>query len=66
MTKKQSNYMGDYCHLIRVNGKRSVIGCGHTARESVIHALDTAADTWPHNSHIFGFLKARTAQGLKP
>jgi hypothetical protein len=66
MTKKQSNYMGDYEHLIRVNGRRSVLGTGHTRRESVINALDCAAETFPHNAHIFGFLKARTAQGLKP
>ncbi len=66
MTKQQSNYMGDYCHLIRVNGRYPVIGIGHARRESVINALDCAAETFPHNAHIFGFLKARTAQGLKP
>jgi len=66
MTKKQSNYMGDYEHLIRVNGRRSVLGTGHTRRESVINALDCAAETFPHNAHIFQVLKADTAQELKP
>ena len=63
--KKQPNYLGDYCSLIRVNGNRTCIGTGHTAREAEIHALDACAEAYPHNSHIFGFLKARTAQGLK-
>jgi len=44
---KQSNYMGDYCHLIRVNGQRSVVGLGHTQQEAYRNALDLARHGLP-------------------
>lgn len=54
--KRQPNYLGDYCSLIRVNGNRTCIGTGHTARESEIHALQAAKEAWPVHSHIFDLL----------
>jgi len=64
MINKQPNSFGDFCSLIRVNGRRSVIGSGHTAREAEIHALQAAGEVWPLNAHIFELLKQRTAKTM--
>ena len=62
---KQPNYLGDYCSLIRVNGHRTCIGTGHTAREAEIHALDACAVAYPHDAHIYQLLKQRGSHALE-
>ena len=64
MTKNQSNYLGDYEVTIR-GEKRSALGVGHTRREACINALDCAAITWPHNSHIYQLLKQRGSHAME-
>lgn len=54
---KPSNYMGDYAHTIRVNGRRSVVGVGHTAAESYRNALDAAKEVWRADAHIYEMLR---------
>ncbi len=54
---KPSNHMGDYCHLIRVNGQRSVVGLGHTQQEAYRNALDLATETWPSVAVVFHLVR---------
>ena len=54
---KPSNHMGDYCHLIRVNGQRSVVGLGHTRQEAYRNALDLATETWPSVAVVFHLVR---------
>jgi len=64
MNTKQHNSFGEYHSLIRINGRRSVIGAGHTVREAEIHALQAASEVWPHHSHIFDLLTERGSKAL--
>ena len=54
---KPNNHMGDYAHTIRVNGRRSVVGVGHTAQEALRNALDAAKEVWRADRHIFDLLR---------
>lgn len=54
---KQPNSLGEYTHLIRVNGRRSVLGVGHTAQEAYRNALDAAKEVWRADAHIFDLLR---------
>ncbi len=54
---KPSNHMGDYAHTIRVNGRRSVVGVGHTAQEALRNALDAAKEVWRADAHIYEMLR---------
>ena len=49
--------MGEYAHTIRVNGRRSVVGVGHTAAESYRNALDAAKEVWRADAHIYELLR---------
>ena len=62
---KPSNYMGEYCHLIRINGRRTIIGCGHTRSEALRNALHLAADIYPSVGHVFHLLKPSPYQVTK-
>lgn len=48
--------MGAYSGLIRVNGRRSVCGTGHTVTEAERNTIAQARETWPHLSHIFDLI----------
>lgn len=61
---KQSNHLGDYCHLIRVNGQRSVLGSGHTAQEAYRNALDVASETWPSVAVVFHLVRPSAYQAV--
>ena len=63
--KRQPNYLGDYCSLIRVNGNRTCIGTGHSHRESEIHALDACAEAYEHDAHIYQLLKQRGSHAME-
>jgi hypothetical protein len=64
--KRQPNYLGDYCSLIRINaGTTLFLGMGHTARESEIMALDACAVRFPHDAHIYQLLKQRGSHAME-